>query len=46
MKIIYLNGFNGFYVVSKCKKSFDGLKFHYWAETVNECEKWIEQNDN
>lgn len=41
MKIIDWNSFRGFYVVSDCEKSYGGLKFHFWAETVEECREWI-----
>ena len=45
MHVTKYNGFRGFYVCSKSDKTFDGLKFYYWAETVDECKQWIEENE-
>lgn len=44
MNIIVYNGFNGFYVVTKDESVFDGLRFHFWAETIKECEVWVNSN--
>lgn len=45
MYVTIYNGFKGFYVATKSKETFDGLKLHYWAETVEECKKWIKENE-
>ena len=45
MRIIDWNNFKGFYVVEDNKQSYGGLKFHFWAETVEECEQWIKQTE-
>src|SRR5680860_228298 len=45
IEIISWNRFPGFYVVSKDQSIFDGLKFHFWAETITECKKWIQENE-
>lgn len=46
MRVIAWNRFNGFYVVSDNPDSFDGLRFHYWAKTVEECREWISEKRN
>lgn len=43
MYVTTYNRFRGFYVATKSDTSFDGLKLHYWAETVEECEEWINE---
>ena len=45
MEVITWNSFKGFYVVSKDKKRPNGMQFHYWTETVEQCEQWIKEND-
>jgi hypothetical protein len=42
MRVIAWNGFKGFYVVAG---SGDDAVFYHWAETIEECEKWIEENE-
>ena len=37
--------FRGYYVVSSDESSSDGYKFHYWAETVEECREWIMEKE-
>ena len=36
------NAFKGFYVMTKDKNRPNGHQFHFWAETINECEQWIQ----
>ena len=43
MRTIAWSMFKGFYVVSKDESVFDGHKFHFWAETIEECEQWIKE---
>ena len=46
MKTIAWNMFSGFYVVTPDDSVFDGYKFLFWAETVDECEEWIKDYEN
>ena len=46
MRVTTYNGFKGFYVYTKSDKTFDGLELHYWAETVEECKQWIQENEH
>ena len=43
MKVISWNMFRGYYVVRPDKSVFDGYEFLFWAETIEECEAWIEE---
>lgn len=42
MKVIAWNMFRGYYVVTPDESVFDGYEFLFWAETVEECEKWMD----
>ena len=42
MKVIAWNMFRGFYVVSPDESRPNGHEFHYWAETIEECQQWME----
>ena len=43
MRVIAWNMFRGYYVVRPDESVFDGYEFLFWADTIEECEAWIEE---